>query len=1467
MKNRLAIYLWASLLLVSLTISSVFSQSIQDHCNGAETFPSHGGWMELNLPQELSPSNLEADSIRPIPGCIERNSSVLGVGQNAMLRDGWLRFEVPSGFTEMIIQYDNRSSASEFDNNIALVVYEDCQSLALACANHVQSGIESLSIPVKPESNYLLRIVVIQESLTQPDFIIGKLRLTPAKPLNLGPELVVDGDFEGWGIVNLAPNQPSEVIAQYATFATDYVYVGDRGADGSYPPRTPENQNNLDARKGEMNPEGLYAVVKTSSGLRTSNFSCYGAGYPGYGGSSSYSPTPKGGYCEEGAQEENSEACQGFGSIESGNPLPVPTDDQANFMMINGRFNPSQTLPPSKVWCQTIPVEPGAYYLLSAALNNLVSAGRDQALSQIQFTVCAMETLPGTTRTSSEGTVHEPPPPRFYDRFLNDFIPDYGALTACGEADVHLEVLESDIFIPESPDSWRRMRGVYRVPEGVTAINFCIVNVSQRKNGNDLALDQISVKKIEMPYEAFLDNITCELNTPQAPEPEYSLVTGQIYLDNNQNCNKENEEEALTFEVEVAPLGIKVQPNELGNYSLALPLGTYTFKVSPPQLSSGVYELHCPEKSWEYTIEVQEAGKVLAGYDFNPHFTTFPNKIQGKVFSDQNRNCLQNTDEVNLSGWQVEVNPGAHKTLTDAQGYFSVEVPDSGAYSVQVFPPSEDNTYQFFCPADSSGYTINFNTYGESSDTLMFAYGAIPNQIRGKVYNDLNSNGIYDPDEPGLPNWVLRISPGGQHAISDREGNYAFTDLDTGSYHITQITPSFYQPFWSGGTPEEGYQLDLNTYGTDTSGFDFANLIKACSLLKVDVSSSGRRRFCFKGSTTVSYANEGQIPAEDVYVEVKFPEHIIPLSSDMAWERKNQSTYIFRLGTLLPGVSGRIRMIDSVACLNRPFGITQCVEAVIRPKQICQEPNPLWSGASLQITARCVAEPNSEVWFALVNNGSADMQEARAYRIFAGDTLILENQIQLRQQDSLVLRIPYQGSLLRMEVDQVPYHPDQDNILSAEVYQCGESISTVASAFSANDNNFDRELDCRPLVGSYDPNDKLVSPFGVTENHYVQPGTTLEYVVRFQNTGTAEAINIEILDTLSEHLEMSSFQMMSASHDYALDILGDSLNPVLRWRFEDINLPDSTSNEPESHGYVKFKIAPKAETPEGAIVENFADIYFDFNEPIRTNTTISNFTDYQFPQNPIDPCRLVSQAEAGGDQSLCESQNTAQIQATLPQSGQGQWQIIQGQGQLENPFSAQTNITNLTPGENILRWSVSTDLCAENYQEITLTLHPQPQRPIIQALAGNQLQASVPGDAYEWYFQGSLMSENSQTIEPNQEGDYQVKVIQNDCPSELSEVFSFVVASTEIWAIGAGFKLYPNPSTEAVQVAFERMPSEKLHIQIFNHQGKLIWAEVYRTHLNAPFQKSLPTERWEKGLYLLRLETEQGSLIRSFILE
>jgi hypothetical protein len=58
----------------------------------------------------------------------------------------------------------------------------------------------------------------------------------------------------------------------------------------------------------------------------------------------------------------------------------------------------------------------------------------------------------------------------------------------------------------------------------------------------------------------------------------------------------------------------------------------------------------------------------------------------------------------------------------------------------------------------------------------------------------------------------------------------------------------------------------------------------------------------------------------------------------------------------------------------------------------------------------------------------------------------------------------------------------------------------------------------------------------------------------------------------------------------------------MEFKFENILLVDSNTNEPLSHGFVRYRIQPKTNLSAGDSITNFAAIYFDFNEPVITNT-------------------------------------------------------------------------------------------------------------------------------------------------------------------------------------------------------------------------------------------------------------------------
>lgn len=141
------------------------------------------------------------------------------------------------------------------------------------------------------------------------------------------------------------------------------------------------------------------------------------------------------------------------------------------------------------------------------------------------------------------------------------------------------------------------------------------------------------------------------------------------------------------------------------------------------------------------------------------------------------------------------------------------------------------------------------------------------------------------------------------------------------------------------------------------------------------------------------------------------------------------------------------------------------------------------------------------------------------------------------------------------------------------------------------------------IIGSYDPNNKTESHGRKILHSTFTSDDFLTYTIRFENRGTAEAFNVRIEDELDDRLDASSVRMVDASHTY---VMNRNENNLI-WRMDGINLPPSAGDSEVGHGFVTFTIKPKPGYAVGDIIENKADIYFDFNPAIVTEPAVTEF--------------------------------------------------------------------------------------------------------------------------------------------------------------------------------------------------------------------------------------------------------------------
>jgi uncharacterized repeat protein (TIGR01451 family) len=133
------------------------------------------------------------------------------------------------------------------------------------------------------------------------------------------------------------------------------------------------------------------------------------------------------------------------------------------------------------------------------------------------------------------------------------------------------------------------------------------------------------------------------------------------------------------------------------------------------------------------------------------------------------------------------------------------------------------------------------------------------------------------------------------------------------------------------------------------------------------------------------------------------------------------------------------------------------------------------------------------------------------------------------------------------------------------------------------------------VTDSFDPNDITVDK-GETIT-LDQADEYLQYTIRFQNMGTANATNVRVTSILDPNLNWSTFEPIGATHTYRVVRTGQDVI----FNFDNIQLPYESANEPASHGSVSYRIKPKSTIQVGDAITALASIYFDFNEAIETN--------------------------------------------------------------------------------------------------------------------------------------------------------------------------------------------------------------------------------------------------------------------------
>jgi hypothetical protein len=501
----------------------------------------------------------------------------------------------------------------------------------------------------------------------------------------------------------------------------------------------------------------------------------------------------------------------------------------------------------------------------------------------------------------------------------------------------------------------------------------------------------------------------------------------------------------------------------------------------------------------------------------------------------------------------------------------------------------------------SGGYFIvgNFNFYKVLLLKVNDEGYIYTNFLQGIVINDLDKNCKQSTDDILCKNCLVEAnnSNGEIFKASTNEFGHYYINLDTSSYTIKPY-PLTTNSYWQNCTPS--VSVILNSIKTnDTLNFFLRPLITS-PVMEVNTSTPFLRR-CAQNIYTVRYCNKGTIKTDNAFVVVTLDSLMEYVISNIPLTSRSGQKYRFNVGKVEADDCGKFDITTLVRCGDSTrLGQTLCVEARIFPDTVATI-NFLWSGANLEVTGSCQKDT---VIFQVKNTGRAASAIRTAY-VIENDVYRFKREIQLPLNGVFTEKIKGNGNTWRMTVDQEPNHPTSTNPTAFVEFCGGLGASlrdrTDPTQFANDDKALSVDIDCQPIIGSFDPNDKKGYPTGYGKPHYIPQNQDIEYMIRFQNTGTDTAFTVVIRDTITEKLDISTIEYGVASHPFKPEIYGKN---ILKFTFDNLNLVDSFKNEPKSHGFIKFRIKQKKDLPFGTVINNHAGIYFDFNDPVLTDTTL-----------------------------------------------------------------------------------------------------------------------------------------------------------------------------------------------------------------------------------------------------------------------
>lgn len=413
--------------------------------------------------------------------------------------------------------------------------------------------------------------------------------------------------------------------------------------------------------------------------------------------------------------------------------------------------------------------------------------------------------------------------------------------------------------------------------------------------------------------------------------------------------------------------------------------------------------------------------------------------------------------------------------------------------------------------------------------------------------------------------------------------------------------------------------------------------------------------------------------------------------------------------------------------------------------------------------------------------------------------------------------------------------------------QIGQSAKFIFNLEADNDTikNNNEVIITKTIFGSYDPNDINVYPNGVCGDNYVLRETPLTYTIRFQNIGNYPAKDVAIIDSLSDYLDLNTLNILDQSHHMEVQ---NTRNNILLFEFRDIYLPGVEQDEEKSMGHITFSVKLKSSVSSEQKIRNYADIYFDKNLPITTNTVYNTMS----TSLPVIVENLSHEACMNDTIKIAD---LIGIEVTKDTTISRMYQSVEFCDSMVNHTfifkdlnvkndtigfcdgsKVELESGNVIVGDTLIVLRDGCNISYKYYHKIKL-----PSLSILDSQSGQLTAKSDEDVLYQWIdCDGNkpMVNETKSTFKPVVSGNYTCEIISlsTGCTFK-SECINVIVTSTT--DLASDFRIYPNPSIGSIVVTTTKSINKE-EINIFDMLGRNVTFECKKIDGNSYAISELP---------------------------